>query len=231
MNSPTEASEKILARITTLDEEMVPTRELLGRVPTHAVRAPLAMPPWDNSAMDGYAVRAADVERATEASPVILQVIESVAAGGFRDMTRIAAGHPGIWPDILSTNREAVLNALDAYVAALLRAREIVESGARDELIALLERARAARRNLPAGVSTTDDMAEFSVPVTDREGVLAEVTTLAGRLGVNISDFEIAHSLEGASGVLVFVVAARGADAYEAGLIELGYHVSRSDLA
>jgi prephenate dehydrogenase len=169
-----------------------------------------------------------DVASATEDD---LPTMRRLAAGGFRDMTRIAAGHPGIWPDILSTNREAVLNALDAYVAALLRAREIVESGARDELIALLERARAARRNLPAGVSIADDLVEFRVPVPDREGVLAEVTTLAGRLGVNISDFEIAHSLEGASGVLVFVVAARGADAYEAGLIELGYHVSRSDLA
>jgi prephenate dehydrogenase len=169
-----------------------------------------------------------DVASATEDD---LPTMRRLAAGGFRDMTRIAAGHPGIWPDILSTNREAVLNALDAYVAALLRAREIVESGARDELIALLERARAARRNLPAGVSIADDLVEFRVPVPDREGVLAEVTTLAGRLGVNISDFEIAHSLEGASGVLVFVVAARGADAYEAGLVELGYHVSRSDLA
>ncbi len=43
-----------------------------------------------------------------------------LAAGGFRDMTRIAAGHPAIWPDILSTNRDAVLVALDAYVAALV---------------------------------------------------------------------------------------------------------------
>ena len=160
-----------------------------------------------------------------------LPTMRRLAAGGFRDMTRIAAGHPGIWPDILSTNREAVLDALDSYVAALLRAREIVASGARDELLALLERARAARRNLPAGVSIADDLVEFRVPVPDREGVLAEVTTLAGRLGVNISDLEIAHSLEGGSGVLVLVVAARGADAYEAGLVELGYHVARSDLA
>ena len=52
----------------------------------------------------------------------------------------------------------------------------------------------------------------------DRPGVLAEVTTLAGRLGVNIVDIEIAHSGEGGRGVLVLVVAATGADAFEAGL-------------
>jgi molybdopterin molybdotransferase len=83
VNSAAEASEQILARINTLEEELVPTRELLGRVLTHPTLAHLTMPPWDNSAMDGYAVRAADIERATEASPVVLPVSESVAAGGF----------------------------------------------------------------------------------------------------------------------------------------------------
>ena len=154
-----------------------------------------------------------------------------LAAGGFRDMTRIAAGHPGIWPDILATNRDAVLTALDAYVAALLRAREIVASGARADLLSLLERARAARRNLPVGASMATDLVELRVPVPDRPGVIAEVTTLAGRLGVNVADVEIAHSLEGGRGVMVLVVAAIDADAYEHGLRDLGYHVSRTDLA
>jgi prephenate dehydrogenase len=169
-----------------------------------------------------------DVASTTEDDhPTMLRL----AAGGFRDMTRIAAGHPGIWPDILATNRDAVLSALDHYVAALLRAREMVASGSRNDLLALLERARAARRNLPAGVSIADELVELRIPVPDRPGVLAEVTTLAGRLGVNVVDVEIAHSLEGGRGVLVLVVAARKAGEYEAGLLELGYHVSRTDLA
>jgi prephenate dehydrogenase len=154
-----------------------------------------------------------------------------LAAGGFRDMTRIAAGHPGIWPDIFATNRDAVLSALDTYVAALQSVREIVASGSRNDLLDLLERARAARRNLPIGVSMADDLVELRVPVTDRPGVLAEVTTLAGRLGVNVLDVEIAHSAEGGRGVVVLLVAAVDADAYERGLLDLGYHVSRTELA
>jgi prephenate dehydrogenase len=154
-----------------------------------------------------------------------------LAAGGFRDMTRIASGHPGIWPDILATNRDAVLGALDTYVAALLRAREIVSTGSREDLLALLERARSARRNLPIGVSTATDFVELRVPVPDRPGVIAEVTTLAGRLGVNVSDVEIAHSPEGGRGVMVLLVPAVDAEAYEHGLHDLGYHVSRTDLA
>ena len=168
-----------------------------------------------------------DVASATEKDRATLL---RLAAGGFRDMTRIAAGHPGIWPDILATNRDAVLAALDQYVAALLQARDIVASGSRDELLVLLERARAARRNLPKGVTVADRLVEMRVPVPDRPGVLAEVTTLAGRLGVNVIDVEIAHSLEGGRGVLVLVVAAIDADEYERGLLDLGYHVSRTDL-
>ena len=75
-----------------------------------------------------------------------------LAAGGFRDMTRIAAGHPGIWPDILAANRDAVLAALDSYLEALQRGRDLVADADRAGLLVLLERARAARRNLPVGI-------------------------------------------------------------------------------
>jgi prephenate dehydrogenase len=153
-----------------------------------------------------------------------------LAAGGFRDMTRIAAGHPGIWPDILTTNREAVLDALDAYLAALGRARELVAQADDSALLALLERARAARRSLPVGASVDMPLVELRVPVPDRPGVIAEVTTLAGRLAVNVADLEIAHSMEGGAGVMLLVVAAADTARYEDGLHELGYHTSRREL-
>jgi prephenate dehydrogenase len=154
-----------------------------------------------------------------------------LAAGGFRDMTRIAAGHPAIWPDILTTNREAVLSALDAYLAALSRVRQHIAEGERDDLLALLERARMRRRNLPASAAMAKDLVEIRIPVPDRPGVFAEVTQLASRLGVNLVDIEVAHSSEGDRGVAVLVVAAAEAGAFEAGLHELGYRSSKTDLA
>ena len=57
-----------------------------------------------------------------------------LAAGGFRDMTRIAASQPTIWLDILTSNRDAVLGALDAYLAGLQHARDLVAAGDRDAL-------------------------------------------------------------------------------------------------
>ena len=149
-----------------------------------------------------------------------------LAAGGFRDMTRIAAGHPGIWPDICAENRDAIVEVLDGLLASLEHVRGVVAGDDRAGLLTLLERARAARVNLPARVASAGDMCEVRVPVPDRPGVLAEVTTLAGALDVNIADLEIAHSSEGAQGVLILVVDTRAADRLRAGLVEHGFRPS-----
>ena len=69
------------------------------------------------------------------------------------------------------------------------------------------------------------------VPVPDRPGVLAEVTTLLGELGVNIVDLEIAHSVEGPRGVLVIMVVRQEADGVRAALAERGYRPSVRVLA
>ncbi len=154
-----------------------------------------------------------------------------LAAGGFRDMTRIAASQPAIWLDIMTSNRDAILTALDAYLDALNAARKFVADGDSGALDALLARASAARRNLPVGAAVAGDLVELRIPVPDRPGVMGEVLTLAGRLGVNVADVEVAHSLEGGAGVLVVVVAADEADGYEAGLRDLGYRTARTELS
>ncbi len=154
-----------------------------------------------------------------------------LAAGGFRDMTRIASGSPGIWPDICVANRDAIVTALDTYLAALADVRELVSTSDREGLLELLERARNARRSLPLGISSDETLAELRVPILDRPGSLAEVTTLAGGMGVNISDLEIAHSVEGGGGVLVLVIPASDADAFVAALTDLGYRPAKAELA
>jgi prephenate dehydrogenase len=156
---------------------------------------------------------------ATEQGPML-----RLAAGGFRDMTRIAAGHPGIWPDICAENRDAIVEALDRLVAALSAMRDLVVLGDRPGLLDALERARSARVNLPARVARDTALVEMRVPVPDRPGVLAEITTLLGELDVNIEDLEIAHSVEGERGVLVLVVQEAAADATRSALLSRGFH-------
>lgn len=97
MLTPTEAAQRILADIHPTATERRPLREALDLVLAEPVVSELDLPPWDNSAMDGYAVRSADLA----APGVSLQVIESVAAGCFPtrslepgQATRIFTGAP-----------------------------------------------------------------------------------------------------------------------------------------
>src|SRR5918912_876048 len=76
MLSVPEASERILADIRPLTVERVPLLDSLGRVLAAPIVAPLTIPAWDNSAMDGYAARSDDIARATAESPVTLSVFE-----------------------------------------------------------------------------------------------------------------------------------------------------------
>ena len=81
--SLTEALDIILPKIRPTGPETIHLDEALQRTLTEAVHSPIDHPPWDNSAMDGYAVRSADVRGATREQPVQLNLIEKVPAGGF----------------------------------------------------------------------------------------------------------------------------------------------------
>jgi molybdopterin molybdotransferase len=76
-----EAQTRILARVQPLPAETQPIGVCARRVLREAVVAPLDLPPFDNSAMDGYALQAADIAQATRSQPCLLRVAGKVAAG------------------------------------------------------------------------------------------------------------------------------------------------------
>jgi len=149
-----------------------------------------------------------------------------LAAGGFRDMTRVAAGHPAIWPDICVQNAEAIVDVLDQLIEQLGQIRTVVADRDRSALLERLEAARVARRNLPTTVPEGGAMSEMRVPIQDQRGELAALVSLAAELDVNIYDVEIAHSAEGPRGVVVLVVESAVADRYLGGLMARGYRPS-----
>ena len=151
-----------------------------------------------------------------------------LAAGGFRDMTRIAAGQPSIWPDICEDNAEAIVATLDLLIEALGGMRRRVADHDHDSLLQILERAAAARRVLSDRAPLPEEMVEVRIPVPDRPGVIAEVTVLAAELGINILDLEIAHSVDGDRGVLVLLVDHLSAPTLLATLADRGYRASGS---
>jgi prephenate dehydrogenase len=149
-----------------------------------------------------------------------------LAAGGFRDMTRISAGRPAIWPDICVANQPAITAGLDRLIAELDRIRARVADQDRPGLLDLLTRARHARINLPSGYAAAEALAEVAIPIPDRPGEIAAITTLASELDVNLIDLEITHSSEGRRGVLVVVVDAGIAERLVGGLMAKGYRPS-----
>ena len=76
-----DARARMLEGVWPLPVETLPLDDALGRVLTEPIESRLTLPPWDNSAMDGFAVRSADVVGASEAHPRILRVIGEAAAG------------------------------------------------------------------------------------------------------------------------------------------------------
>jgi molybdopterin molybdotransferase len=123
MLTPTEAARQILEHVAPLPAAHRPLREALDRVLAEDVPSPIDLPGWDNSAMDGYAARAEDIERAGEGPPfaakVTLAVIETVAAGQFPtkpigpgEVTRIFTGAP------LPAGADTVVRQEDTEAAA-----------------------------------------------------------------------------------------------------------------
>ena len=156
--------------------------------------------------------------RATEHAALL-----RLAAGGFRDMTRIASGHPAIWLDICNENREAIVATLTMLIDGLSSMKSIVAEGDRAQLLARLTTAREARSNLPSRIKMPSELSEVRITIPDRPGAAAEVFTLAAEIGVNIANFEVVHSVEGDRGVAVVLVDSANAELFRGGLLARGF--------
>ena len=162
---------------------------------------------------------------AAEQDAVLLQL----AACGFRDMTRIAAGDPTIWPDILFQNRDAIALSLTEIEHRLSEIRSALTSGDRTSIVETLTSASSARRDLPGRAIDTSRLVRLRIPMPDRPGVLAAITMVASDLLVNIYDIEIAHGIEGTAGTLLLAVDREQADTLSEALRAKDFVVAREE--
>lgn len=152
-----------------------------------------------------------------------------LAGAGFRDVTRIATSPPDLWVAIIRANRAAVLEALDGLGERLAGVAKLISTDSWSELKSFLAQARTARLELFAKPVFAGEPVALSVMVPDRPGVLAEVTTAATDLGVNIEDLRIVHSTEGGRGRLELVIAGKDrAEELVGVLTKLGYRVDHA---
>ncbi|MDY0087451.1 MAG: prephenate dehydrogenase/arogenate dehydrogenase family protein [Coriobacteriia bacterium] len=147
-----------------------------------------------------------------------------LAAGGFKDTTRVAAGSADLWTGICLDNSEAVASGVDELRDVLTEFVNMLRAQDRAGLRAWLARAAEVRRSLPAQwVPATSQLTEITVPVLDRPGVIAEVTTAASRSGCNIEAIEIDHMSEASANLIVVMTDEGDIARFVADLRDAGY--------
>jgi prephenate dehydrogenase len=130
-----------------------------------------------------------------------------LAAGGFRDLTRLAASNPGLWTEILLANRDQITDAIDLYVDRLRELRDEVAAGRAPDVERTFEDAKRARLRLATKPTVRAGVAVLQVEIPDEPGALARITAVLGDGEVNIEDLQIVHSPEGGRGTVHLTVA------------------------
>jgi prephenate dehydrogenase len=134
-----------------------------------------------------------------------------LAAGGFRDLTRLAASDARLWSSILLANRDRIAEAIDLYVGRLRSLREDVLGSRGEAVESTFAQAKEARLRLATKPQVKSGVAVLQVEAPDRPGALAELTSILANGRVNIEDLQIVHSPEGGRGTVHLTVAVAAA--------------------
>ena len=150
-----------------------------------------------------------------------------LAAGGFRDMTRIASSeYDPVWRDIYGTNSDYVSNMIDLYIAALKDARDRLSDGSLKNDFSYANNIRSSIPKDAKGFLYT--LHEIRVVAEDRPGVLAEIALTLKKNNININDIEVLKVREGEGGTLrLGFDSEESADHAVVLLTEMGYRVRR----
>jgi prephenate dehydrogenase len=123
-----------------------------------------------------------------------------LAAGGFRDMTRIASSPYSMWGDIVETNRPFIREALEGFAAALGRLAGRLEP---EFLQREFDAAALTRSGIPQDTKGfLRPLSELLVVVEDRPGIIAHIAVPLAEAGINVRDIEVLKVREGEGGTL-----------------------------
>lgn len=131
------------------------------------------------------------------------EIMKTIAAGGFKDITRISSSSPQMWEQICLTNADNIVTLLDRYMADLSRIRDEIAARQRDEIHDFFDGARQYRDGFSEQASgPIRRRFVIHVDIADRPGVLAEVVGVLAANAINIRNIGITHNREYQEGVL-----------------------------
>jgi prephenate dehydrogenase len=123
-----------------------------------------------------------------------------LAAGSFRDLTRVAASDPNLWVDLLGMNTTEVVAAIEDFRSRLARVAGALETGDAELIGDFLARGQEIRRSMAPPVVAV------RVALADEPGELARVGRAFGASSVDVRDLQLRHAPHGGGGVLTVSV-------------------------
>lgn len=129
--------------------------------------------------------------------------MRALAAGGFKDITRIASSSPTMWQNICLTNAPSIKKLLDRYITSLQEASNALTQLDEDYLYHLFETAGEYRSSIPnKAVGIMKKVFEIFMDITDEAGAIATIATLLANNNISIKNIGIIHNREFEEGVL-----------------------------
>lgn len=130
-------------------------------------------------------------------------IMKMIAAGGFKDITRIASSSPVMWQQICMSNNENILAMLDAYMEALSKIRGQIASADSSKLYEFFDQARTYRDSfLDTSSGPIKKSYSINIEIADEPGALASIATILALHQISIKNIGITHNREQDDGVL-----------------------------
>ena len=129
--------------------------------------------------------------------------MQMLAAGGFRDITRIASSSPEMWESIVLSNKFRLKELLDYFEKILESFKSLMEEENSQALLDFFQSAKQFRDSMPVGkTSLIAPLYELIIDVVDRPGIIGEIATILGRNNINIKNINVSNSREFEQGCL-----------------------------
>ena len=131
------------------------------------------------------------------------EYMKHLAAGGFKDITRIASSSPTMWQHICAKNKDNIAQILGQYIETLQDAKEMVENGDEQGIYNLFDSSRNYRNSIPSS-SAGPIKKNYAVycDIIDEAGGIATIATILASNGINLKNIGIVHNREFEEGVL-----------------------------
>ncbi|WP_088102199.1 prephenate dehydrogenase [Halalkalibacter urbisdiaboli] len=130
-------------------------------------------------------------------------LVPRLAAGGFRDITRIASSSPTMWRDILLHNKDSLLELLEAWMSEMEEIKTLIENERSDDIYTYFKEAKTFRDRLPVREKgAIPAFYDLFVDVPDHPGVISDVTSILADHQISLTNIRILETREDIMGVL-----------------------------